>query len=79
MNPKEIESSGFSTSGDSIYQNNKLIGEFTEVEWELYNGELIQEISVELDELNVNIESLIKYLHTIAPRAKIEVSGNKFK
>ena len=42
MDSDEVELSGFYVSGDCIYQDGVLVGEFTEVEWELYK-ELMDE------------------------------------
>jgi hypothetical protein len=80
LTDEELSNSRFSTSGeyvlvDGVYR----VGTFTAMEWELYQGVLVQEVSVTLDDLSVDIEALIKYLHTIMPRAKIEVNTDKFK
>jgi hypothetical protein len=48
------------------------------MEWELYKGEIVQEISVTIDKV-VDLESLIKFIHTRIPSAKIEINFDKYK
>ena len=78
LTPQQLEESPFSMRGHNIYINDTIqVATFTSMEWELYKGEIVQEISVSIDTA-VDLEALIKYLHTRIPRSKIEVNFDKY-
>ena len=79
LTPEQLKESPFSMRGHHIYINDTIqVATFTSMEWELYKGEIVQEISVSIDTA-VDLEALIKYLHTRIPRSKIEVNFDKYK
>jgi len=72
------EMSEYNIIRDTVYHNNEKIAYLNLIEWEYFNGNLIQEISIV--QFNPSDQDktikLISYVHTKHPKAKIEV---KFK
>lgn len=80
LTTKQYENSIYSTAGWCIYKNDTtLVGEVVSMEYELYNGKLVKELSVTLSSLDNDITDIIKYLHTRYPNDKIEINTDKFK
>ena len=72
------EMSEYNVVQDTIYHNNVKIAYLNLIEWEYFNGKLVQEISVvqfNQAEQDRTIK-LISYIHKKHPKAKIEI---KFK
>jgi hypothetical protein len=79
LTTKQYKSTIYSTSGWCIYKNDTtLVGEVVSIEYELYKGKLVKEISISLESLDNDITDIIKYLHTKDPTAKIEINTDKF-
>lgn len=72
------EMSEYSVVQDTIYKNNEKIAYLNLIEWEYFNGKLIQEISIVQIDQSAQDETikLISYIHKKHSRAKIEI---KFK
>lgn len=62
-------------------RDSSVVARISSWEWELYNGKMIQEISVsaEADCDGREIYMIARYLHTRYPKAKIEVNYDKLK
>jgi hypothetical protein len=72
------EMSEYNIVQDTIYHNNEKIAYLNLIEWEYFNGKLVQEISVvqfNQSEQHKTIK-LISFIHKKHPNAKIEI---KFK
>jgi hypothetical protein len=69
------EMSEYSIVQDTIFHNNEKIAYLNLIEWEYFNGKLIQEISIVQFDQSAQDKTikLIAYVHKKHPRAKIEV------
>ena len=68
------ELSRFSINSDPILYDGKFCAKYTELEWEYYRGKKTLEISVEkIGGFDNMANSLMDYMRTRYPKAKIEV------
>ena len=79
LSDTEFKNSEYSTNGRAILKNGTEVGQVTGLEYELYRGKMVKEISVTLKGLNTeDIVAIIKYLHTKYPNDKIEVNTDNY-
>ena len=75
MSSKEYAESEYSVSGKYVYENDTVVvAEMTNIEFELYRGYLVKEISLTLRSLDADGYQIIRYLHTRDPRIKLEIN-----
>jgi hypothetical protein len=76
MSQEEIKKNGYTLEGWSIMRGGEIIGNVTSVEWELYDGKMVKEISLTLKDYSKagEVEDVIKYVYTQFPKSKIEMN-----
>ena len=79
MSDKEITEKGLRTEKNSVIANDSVVvANVTSVELELYNGKMVQEISVTLTNTGLlyDAEDILRFLHTKYPKSKIEINSD---
>ena len=82
LNKKEIKQKGYEVAGWDILQKGHCVANIREMEWELYEGKLVREITMTICDPKArdnDVIDIIKFMHTKYPNYKIEVNrDNEF-
>lgn len=77
LSAEEMNNSEFSTEAHTIKKGNEIIGRITSTEIEIdAKGNMVKELSITLEDVSkaLDMEALLKYLHTKFPNKKIEIN-----
>lgn len=76
LSESELKVYQFELRSKSVYRGPTEIARLTSLEWEYYNGDIVEELSLELiHQMSVkDVEILLRFLHTKFPDKKIEVN-----
>ena len=82
LSRKQIIKVGYEVDGWDILKKEQCVANIREMEWELYEGKLIREITMTICDPHTrdkDVINLIKFVHTKYPNYKIEVNrDNEF-
>ena len=82
MSTEEISEKGYVMENWNILKNGEVVGVLSNTEWELYNGQLIKEISIKTSfTSDEDMKEIARFVYAKFPDCKIEVNddgGNSF-
>ena len=77
MSKKEVKQLDYTVHGWDILKGGHCVANIREMEWELYEGKLVREITMTICDPKArdkDLVEIIKFVHTKYPKYKIEVN-----
>ena len=82
LTKKQINQKGYEVAGWDVLQKGHCVANIREMEWDLYEGKLVREITMTICDPKArdnDVIDIIKFMHTKYPDYKIEVNrDNEF-